>query len=79
MTTTIDINEAQPLSELLALAKAGHEIILAEGNTPIAGLTAVRTTTTPQLLRVAGLHQDMASLSEDFDQALPDEFWLGTT
>jgi len=28
--------------------------------------------------RVLGLHEGMVTISEDFDQALPDSFWLGT-
>lgn len=28
--------------------------------------------------RVAGLHAGMAWMSDDFDEPLPDEFWLGT-
>jgi len=27
--------------------------------------------------RTAGLHQGAARVSEDFDEPLPDEFWLG--
>jgi hypothetical protein len=27
--------------------------------------------------RVAGLNRGTISTSEDFDEALPDEFWLG--
>lgn len=27
--------------------------------------------------RVAGLHAGMAWVSDDFDEPLPDEFWLG--
>ena len=27
--------------------------------------------------RVAGLHRGAAWVSEDFDQPLPDEFWMG--
>ncbi len=28
-------------------------------------------------VRVAGLHAGMAWMSDDFDEPLPDEFWLG--
>ncbi len=78
--TTIDVNEAQPhLSELLALAKAGNEVILAEGSTPIARLIAVAPASVQRRPRVAGLHQGAAWVSEDFDQPLPDEFWMGNS
>ncbi|MBV9865496.1 MAG: hypothetical protein JO316_09115 [Abitibacteriaceae bacterium] len=79
MITTIDLNEAQPLSQLVNLAKAGNEIIIAEGSTPVARLTAiVPAVSTPQQ-RIAGLHQGIAWISEDFDQPLPDEFWIGNS
>lgn len=78
MTTTIDLKDAQQqLAELLELAKAGNEIIIAEDSTPVARLTALAPTSSPLHPRVAGLHQGVAWVSEDFDQPLPDEFWMG--
>ncbi len=78
MTTTIDVNEAQQqLSKLLELAKAGNEVIIAEGSTPVARLTAIAPASVQRQPRVAGLHQGAAWVSEDFDQPLPDEFWMG--
>lgn len=77
MTTTIDINEAQQLSQVVALAKAGNEVISAEGSMPVARLTAIVPTLPEHQQRVAGLHQGAAWMSEDFDQPLPDEFWIG--
>ena len=75
-TTTVDIRETQPpLSELLRLALAGTEVLIVEGNTPLARLIAV---TVPDKKRVAGLNSGAISVSEDFDEALPDEFWAGT-
>lgn len=77
MITTIDLNEAQYLSQLVSLAKAGNEIIIADGNTPVARLTAIGPPATYPQQRIAGLHQGTAWISEDFDQPLPDEFWIG--
>lgn len=70
MPTTIDVDEAQQLSTLVALAKAGNEVIVAEGNTPVARLTAIVPAALPQPSRVASLHQGAAWVSEDFDQPL---------
>ena len=80
MTTTIDVNEAQQqLSKLLELAKAGNEVIIAEGSTPVARLTGIAPTSVQRQARIAGLHQGAAWVSEDFDQPLPDEFWMGNS
>ena len=77
MTTTIDINEAkQHLAQLLDLAKEGNEVFISEGSTPVARLTAVAPSSTHKP-RVAGLHAGAISVSDDFDQELPEEFWLG--
>ena len=77
MTTTIDLDEAQQLSKLIDLAKDGNEIIIAQGNVPVARLTAITAPSSRSQPRVAGLHQGAAWISEDFDQPLPDEFWAG--
>jgi len=74
-TKTIDLQEDNPrLNELLPLVTAGTEIILTEGDTPIARLVpfsaGVRT-------RVPGLHSGAVWMSPDFDAPLPDEFWTG--
>lgn len=78
MTTTINAEEAsQQWSKLLEMAKAGTEVIIAEGNTPVARLTAIAPPLPPRQPRVLGLHQGAAWVSEDFDEPLPEEFWLG--
>lgn len=77
MTTTIDVNQVQPqLAELLKLAKSDGEVIIADGSTPVARLIAVAPATQSNS-RIAGLHQGAIETSDDFDQPLPDEFWLG--
>ncbi len=75
-TKTIEVKQTQTyLKELLSLVHKGSEIILTQGNTPIARLVPiVPSSATP---RVAGLHQDAIWMSDDFDEPLPDEFWLG--
>ena len=80
MTTMVDVNDAQKqLSKLLDLAKAGNEVIISEGSVPIARLTAVAPSSSPRPPRVAGLHAGAIWISEDFDQPLPDEFWIGSS
>ena len=80
MTTTMDINEAkQHLAQLLDLAKEGNEVFISEGSTPVARLMAVASTQIARKPRVAGLHAGSIWVSEDFDQELPEEFWLGNS
>ncbi len=75
-TKTIDIRDVQTqLNELLSLALQGTEIIFAKDNTPLARLIPVTETTTTT--RIAGLHQGAISTSDDFNDPLPDDFWLG--
>ncbi len=74
-TKTVDVQEAQrQLSELVSLAQQGNEVIIAEGNTPLARLVPVTPRSKP---RVAGLHQGAIRTHADFNEPLPDEFWTG--
>jgi antitoxin (DNA-binding transcriptional repressor) of toxin-antitoxin stability system len=75
-TKLVEIHEAQyHLAELVAQAATGTDIILLEGQTPRARLVPI---TPPAMQRVAGLHAGSITISPDFDQPLPDEFWMGT-
>ncbi len=76
-TKTIELSEAQSqLADLVTQAAAGTEIVLTEGNTPLARLVAV---TGLGGRRVPGLHPGSMEASDDFDAPLPDELWIGTT
>lgn len=78
MITTMDINEAQQhLAQLLDLAKEGNDVFISEGSTPVARLTAIAPTSPSCKPRVAGLHAGAIWVSEDFNQDLPEEFWIG--
>ena len=56
------------LSELVAAAEGGQEVIIARGGTPVARLVAVRAEHAPvQLGALAG----QIEIGEDFDAALP--------
>lgn len=75
LTKTVDIQQKAILKELLALLEKDTEIILTEGDTPVARLTPVESAETPIKERILGAHPG-AWMSDDFDDPLPYEFWL---
>lgn len=76
MTQTVTVDEAKKeLQDLLAQALAGNEVIITERGKPVARLVPVKTHSTKK--RIAGLNRGTISTSDDFDEPLPDEFWLG--
>ena len=78
MTTTIEITQGkQDLTTLLNLAKAGNEVVFTEGTVPIARLVGLPAPPTNPPRR-AGLHQGAITVTDDFADPLPDEFWTGT-
>lgn len=71
-TRAVEIQEADAnLQELLSLVREGTEIILMEGDKPLARIAPVEPGQ-----RIAGLHAHLgkAWMSEDFDEPLPDAF-----
>ena len=77
MTTTMDVNQAgQHLAELLELAKQGNEVFISQGDM-VARLSLVAPVSSTNKPRVAGLHAGSIGASDDFDEPLPDEFWMG--
>ncbi|MCL4708993.1 type II toxin-antitoxin system prevent-host-death family antitoxin [bacterium] len=75
-TQTVTLKDAQTrLAELLTLAQAGNEIIIADGNKPLARLVPIAAAKPKR--RIAGLQRGKIWMSDDFDAPLPDEFWTG--
>ena len=78
---TIEVTETTSLKELVTLAKQESEVVLTEGQkpvakvVPIAGVPEAPPGTPPR--RKLGLHPGAWVVSDDFDEPLPDEFWLG--
>lgn len=73
MSKTVDIHEAQKnFPELLSLAQAGDEVIIVDNNEPLAKLVPFN-----RRVRTPGLNKGAMVVSEDFDEPLPDEFWVG--
>ena len=82
-TKTIDIHEPQiGLSELLALVSEGTEVVLTDGAKPVARLIPadnnVPSALTPTQNRVPDLFPGAIKTTPDFDDPLPDDFWLGS-
>ena len=70
-TRTIDISKQPPdLESILPIVAEGTLVILTKGDTPIARIA-------PAGKRIAGLNEGASWMSEDFDEPLPDDFWLG--
>lgn len=73
VTKTVDVSGSQmSLKDLLSLVLEGTEIVLTEGNIPLARLVPMAL---PKKPRIAGLHSGAFWTSEDFDEPLPEEFW----
>ncbi|CAN2043013.1 Toxin-antitoxin (TA) system antitoxin [Candidatus Magnetomoraceae bacterium gMMP-13] len=62
------------ISKLLMLISKGDDIIIEKDNRPFAKITAISRFGKK---RIPGLNRGEIWTSEDFDEPLPDEFWLG--
>jgi antitoxin (DNA-binding transcriptional repressor) of toxin-antitoxin stability system len=79
-TKTIDVIVTPPsLEDLLELISENVEVLFVKDNQPIARLTPLETSIQDKTLkpRIAGLHAGTTWTSDDFDDPLPDAFWLG--
>ncbi len=76
MTKTVSLNEAQTqLQGLLALARNGDEVIIEENGEPSARIVPIQKNEPKE--RVLGLREGQVWTSDDFEEELPDSFWLG--
>lgn len=73
-TVNIDKVDKQ-LAELLSIARERGEIQIVQNGEPLALLESVASP--EKRKRIPGLHEGMIWMSDDFDDPLPDEFWLG--
>lgn len=74
-TKIIDINKNQTnIQELLSLLQDKNtEIVIMENNIPLARLTSISSSDS----RIPDLYPNSITITDDFDQPLSDEFWLG--
>ena len=82
--TIIDVHKtAMQLTELLSCARAGSEIIIADGDKWLARVVPIPPEVPRELAsrvpgpRVPGLGRGSVWVSDDFDDELPDEIWFG--
>jgi antitoxin (DNA-binding transcriptional repressor) of toxin-antitoxin stability system len=65
--------------EVLTLVHDGAEVLIMQGDATLAKIVSVEETAKPILKeRILGAHPGAMTMSGDFDEPLPDEFWLGT-
>jgi len=74
MTRTVSIDEAKSqLSDLVAQSCEGAEVVITEKGKPVARLVAIP----PEKRRIPGLNRGTIWTSDDFDEPVPNEFWIG--
>ncbi len=74
-TTTVEIQDLPTrFAEVISLASAGTEVVITENHVPKAKLIPLK----PGQPRIVGLHPGSITMSPDFDDPLPDDFWTGT-
>ena len=83
---TVGAAEAQErLADLLDFVREGNEVVISDGDEPVARIVpvgAVPTAEGPDLpdrrwKRTLGLTRGAIRVAADFDDPLPDSFWLG--
>jgi len=72
---TVEEAEAR-LRELISLAEQGEEVVISAENQPKVKLVPIRPV--PQK-RVFGQHRGKIRMRADFDEPLPESFWLSGT
>ena len=74
-TLTIDVNEAQTqLASLLTLVAQGNRVVISENLQPVAQLMPIRKRNNRP---TPGLHRGAMRMHNDFNDPLPESFWLG--
>ena len=75
VTKTVDITAMKEVKDsLLSLLGQDVEIILTENGQPVARVLPVKKLTRKQL---AGLFRGAMTMHDNFDEPLPEAFWLG--
>ena len=76
LTKKLDIQQISiSIIDLLALVQNDTEIVLTDGDMPLAKVTPIDQIQ-ENIAPKAGLNSGAMVMSDDFDDPLPDEFWL---
>jgi antitoxin (DNA-binding transcriptional repressor) of toxin-antitoxin stability system len=74
-TKMVTVQEAEGhLLELIALVEKAEEVVIIHDDQPKVKLVPI---VEPPQKRVFGQHRGQVWMSPDFDDPLPDDFWLG--
>lgn len=75
-TRTVTVSDIQArLPQILSMVSAGDVVIISEDDKPLAKIVPI---VNQCKRRIAGLNSGKIRISPDFDDALPDDFWLGS-
>jgi antitoxin (DNA-binding transcriptional repressor) of toxin-antitoxin stability system len=74
VTKTLDITTMQAIKDVVSSLEQDTELILTDNGQPVARVLPVKKLTRKQL---AGLFPGAMVMHDDFDEPLPDSFWLG--
>ena len=78
MTKILDVATRPQIEEILSSIEEGNEVVLMRGGRKIAEVKPAQETEMPRKKRVLGLGVGgKFYMSDDFDDELPDAFWLG--
>lgn len=79
METTINLSgSSNQLAELLALIHLGNEVVVQENNIPIARIVPIQPQQPVERRQIVfGLFAGKIHVPDDFDEPLPESFWLG--
>ncbi len=73
MSTTVEIKDlASQWAAVLKSVRSGGEVLIVDQTVPQARLL-------PITRRQPGMHPDAMEMQPDFDEALPETFWVGGT
>jgi antitoxin (DNA-binding transcriptional repressor) of toxin-antitoxin stability system len=77
----IEVTKGTSLKDLVTLANQESEIVLTQDNHPVARVLPIgslqKASHGTSDRRALGLHRGAWMVADDFDEPLPDEFWVG--
>ena len=76
ITKTVTIQDVQSqLPKILSMISEGNIVVISKNNKPLAKIVPISEQKSTK--RTAGLNKGKIWISDDFDDSLPNDFWLG--